>query len=86
MSYKTEVFADGSWCGNGLVFATEAEAVEYGKELLSRWMVPTDSRAVQCGEVITHRFDMESYRVIRLADEMDAENWKGDSDGTVGID
>jgi hypothetical protein len=83
MNYKTEVFADGSWCGNALVFATEAEAVEHGKELLSRWMVPTDSRAVPTDAPVTYVFDFKTYRAEPLPN---FENWKGDSDGTVGVD
>jgi hypothetical protein len=62
MSYKTEVYADNSWSTNNLRFATEQEAVEYGKELLSRWYVPTDSRATPCDDPVNYRFNMDTYK------------------------
>lgn len=46
-SYKTEVCCQGSWCCNSLRFATKAEAEAAGRELLTRWTVPTDSRATE---------------------------------------
>jgi hypothetical protein len=61
-SYKTEVYVDRKWCGNNLRFATEVEAVEYGKELLSRWYVPTDSRAVTSDDKVNYRFNFETYK------------------------
>jgi hypothetical protein len=61
-SYKTEVFVDKSWSSNGLRFATEAEAVEYGKELLSRWFAPTDLRAVVSEDKVNYRFNFDSYK------------------------
>ena len=66
MNYKTEVFVDNQWCGNALRFATEAEAVEYGKELLSRWFVPSDSRAVQTEDPVNYVFNFDEYRAIPL--------------------
>ena len=61
MSYKTEVFVDSNWCSNGLRFATEAEATEYGKELLSRWFAPSDSRAAPSDDPVSHQFDFNKY-------------------------
>jgi hypothetical protein len=53
-SWNPEVFAEGHWTGNGLRFATEAEAARWGRMLLLRWYVPTDSRAAACDEEPTH--------------------------------
>jgi hypothetical protein len=61
MSYKTEVFVDRQWSTNALRFATEKEAVDYGHELLSRWMAPTDSRATACEDPVNYRFNTEKW-------------------------
>ena len=57
MGWKTEVLSEGSWAGNSLVFATEQEAKDYGKELLSRWFVPEKSRAIQTSFPVSYTFD-----------------------------
>lgn len=46
-SWKPEVIADssGQWAGNGLRFATKEEAEANAKDLMSRWMLVTDTRA-----------------------------------------
>lgn len=55
-SWKCEVLADGSWCSNDLRFATKEEAEAYGRNLLSRWMAPTASRAVPCDREVNYYF------------------------------
>jgi hypothetical protein len=55
MSWKPEVFTEGAWYGNSLRFATKEEAEIYGRDLLNRWLVPTDSRAVPSDDPVTHR-------------------------------
>ncbi len=62
MSYKAEMLAEGSWCSNGCAYATREEAEAAGKELMSRWMVPTDSRAVESDQPVNYRFNFETYR------------------------
>jgi hypothetical protein len=52
-SYKTEVLVEGSWASNALRFATEAEMA--GRELLSRWLVPSDYRAAPSEDPINAR-------------------------------
>ena len=42
-----EVCVEGKWASNACVYATKEEAEAAGRELLSRWFVPTDSRAVE---------------------------------------
>ena len=66
MSYKTEVKVDGSWSSNAVRFATEAEAVEAGKELLSRWFAPSDSRSAASEDPVNYKFDFQSWRPVRL--------------------
>jgi len=46
--YKVEVIADdsGKFCGNALRFDTVTEAVEYGKDLASRWTLVSRVRVV----------------------------------------
>jgi hypothetical protein len=60
-SWKTEVCTmyqgQDTWDSNALRFATKKEAEKYGDELLSRWMVPIASRAVESDDPITHIFD-----------------------------
>ena len=66
MSWKAEVCADGSWSSNALRFATKEEAEKSGRELLSRWMVPTDSRAAESDDPVNYKF--EDGRNVRLED------------------
>ncbi len=44
--WKTDVIADdgGKWETNGLCFATEEEALEYGRDLSMRWTAVRDFR------------------------------------------
>lgn len=62
MNWKMEVFVDGSWSSNSCVYATKAEAVAAGVELLSRWFVPSNSRAVESSDPVNYRFNFETYR------------------------
>jgi hypothetical protein len=55
MSYKPEVLVEGEWAPNGLAFATREEAELYGRDLLARWFVPVDSRAVESDETVNYR-------------------------------
>lgn len=54
MSYKPEVFVQGSWSGNALRFATEQEAKQYAYDLMSRWMLVEDIRAVPSDEPVNY--------------------------------
>lgn len=62
MSYKTEVLAENQWCSNSLRFATQKEAEAAGNELLSRWFVPTASRATETADPVNYRFNFDTYR------------------------
>ena len=58
MSWKAEVIADssGKWVGNGLRFATQAEAEAYARDLTWRWMSVRETRTVEVDEPVTHVF------------------------------
>ena len=58
-SFKTEVIADstGTWAGNGLRFATEAEAQDYVKDLEWRWTSVRDTRVVPSDDAVSHVWD-----------------------------
>lgn len=62
-SWKPEVFVEGKWAGNGLRFATKDEAERSGRELLSRWFVPTDSRATESSDYPNYRLTDEDRNV-----------------------
>ena len=56
MSYAPQVVADGSdWSGNGLRFATEAEAQEWVRGLSVRWTLVRDTRVVESSDPVNHR-------------------------------
>ncbi len=56
MSWKPEVMVSGKWAGNALVFATREEAEQNASDLLMRWFVPTDSRAVESSDPVNYSY------------------------------
>ena len=67
-SWKMEVEVDGKWASNACVHATKEEAEAAGVELLGRWFVPVDSRAVPntTGKPVNYKFDFETGRPVML--------------------
>jgi hypothetical protein len=47
MPWKPEVFVEGQWSQNQLVFATREEAERNAHDLFMRWTSCSDSRAVE---------------------------------------
>jgi hypothetical protein len=47
--FKVEVIADnsGKWCSNALTFQDIAMAVDYAKNLMSRWTLVSDWRVIE---------------------------------------
>jgi hypothetical protein len=47
--YKVEVIADesGKWCGNGLRFNTNEQAITYAKNLAARWLAVREWRVIE---------------------------------------
>jgi hypothetical protein len=68
MSWKPQVLVDGEWSGNALVFETKEEAERWGRDLLMRWIIPTDSRAVESTETPNYRCDVETGATVRIAE------------------
>ena len=66
MSYKVEVLVGNDWSTNAVRFETELEATAAGQELLSRWMVPTDSRPAPSPDPVNYKFDFKAFRPVRL--------------------
>ena len=56
MSWKPEVFVEGKWSQNGLVFETEKEAADNARDLMGRWIMVCDSRAVLSDETPNYRW------------------------------
>lgn len=56
MSWKPEVLVQGKWSRNGLVFETEAEARDNARDLMMRWFLVDDSRAVEVDETVNYRY------------------------------
>lgn len=54
-SWAPEVLVDGKWSSNNLRFATKVEAERWARDLLNRWFVPTDSRAVESTDAVSHK-------------------------------
>jgi hypothetical protein len=56
VSYAAEVIADssGKFCGNGLRFATEAEAESYVADLAWRWTLVTETRVVESADPVNY--------------------------------
>jgi hypothetical protein len=55
VSYKPEVLVQGQWSQNNLAFATYEEAEQSAKDLYSRWMLVTDSRAVESDQPVNYK-------------------------------
>ena len=66
MSWKAEVLTDdGAWSSNALRFATKEEALDSGRELLSRWLVPIDNRATESSDAVNYKFENgENIRLV----------------------
>lgn len=56
MSWAPEVVADssGEFCGNSLRFATKEEAEANAHDLMMRWMLVTDTRAVESSDPVNY--------------------------------
>jgi hypothetical protein len=50
MPFKPEVFVQGQWSRNQLVFATREEAEANARDLFMRWTQCSDSRAVEVSD------------------------------------
>ena len=55
-NWKPEVKVSGTWERNGLVFATKDEAEESARDLMWRWWLVTDWRAVESDEPVNYTY------------------------------
>jgi hypothetical protein len=67
MSWKPEVYVkpDG-WVRNGLVFATKEEVEANANDLLDRWLLVLDCRAVEVPDAefpVNHKWDIEKHEL-----------------------
>lgn len=69
MAWKAEVIADssGKWAGNALVFATEAEAAAYGRDLEMRWFAVRQVRTVETDAAVSHTFGLDTRLLKEVA-------------------
>lgn len=51
-SWKPEVFVDGQWSQNNCAFATKEEAEASAFDIMQRWMLVTDYRAVESDQPV----------------------------------
>lgn len=56
MSWKPEVFVEGKWSRNGLVFATKEEALASARDLQWRWLLVEGVRATEVDEPVNYRW------------------------------
>lgn len=70
MSWKAEVQMrlGGNWSTNAVRFETEKEAEAAGRELLSRWLAPIDSRATKSEDPVNYKFNFETNQSERLGE------------------
>jgi hypothetical protein len=76
MSWIAEVIADssGKWAGNGLTFATEAEATFYVDDLADRWTSVRQQRVVEVDKPVTHYWDGMDMRARPIAEKPKADS------------
>jgi hypothetical protein len=55
MSWKPEVKVEGEWSRNGLAFATEDEAKRSAFDLMGRWFLVEDYRAVHSNQPVNYK-------------------------------
>lgn len=55
MAYKPEVKVQGEWAGNSCVFETEEEAKAAARDIERRWILVTDTRAVETDAPVNYK-------------------------------
>jgi hypothetical protein len=65
-SYAPEVIADntGKWCGNGLRFATEQEALDNVRDLEMRWFSVRETRVVESDDPVNYTYHDRQLRAV----------------------
>lgn len=65
MNYKPQVFVQGQWAGNALVFATQEEAIANARDLMGRWMLVEDYRAIESADEVNYRWQDGKLQAVR---------------------
>ena len=60
MAFKYGMIVDGKAGFNSVAFATEEEANDAGRELMSRWFVPTGWEVVETDDAVNYTFDWDN--------------------------
>ncbi len=66
MNYKPQVFVQGAWAGNSLVFATREEAQSNADHLMSRWMLVEKTRVIESAEPVNYHWNADTCALTRL--------------------
>ena len=56
MNWRPMVFVEGSWAGNGLVFASKEEAEANARDLMGRWMLVDNYKAQETEAPVNYRW------------------------------
>jgi len=67
ITYKPEVRVNGSFHSNSLVFATREEAEQSARELMGRWLLVTDYRAVESTDPVNYALVDGDLRAVEVA-------------------
>lgn len=73
-SWKAEVRDGGKWISNGLRFATEQEAKDWGYNLLLRWLGVQDHRATPSSDAPNYIYTNRKLEVILDLGPNDSED------------
>lgn len=70
-NWKPEVQTgnDKNWYGNALVFATQKEAEYSARDLMNRWLLVVDYRAVESDDPVNYRIDWDSMEMVAVSNE-----------------
>ena len=60
MAYKYGMIVEGKASFNSVVLATKEEADDAGRELMSRWFVPTGWEIKKTDEPVNYTFDWDN--------------------------
>jgi hypothetical protein len=66
MSYRPMVYVQGEWAGNGLRFATEAEALASAQNLMARWFLVDDVRVDASEDEVNYAWEDGLKEVINV--------------------
>lgn len=70
-NWKPEVQTgnDKNWYGNALVFATRKEAEYSARDLMGRWLLVVDYRAVESDDPVNYRICWDSMEMVAVKNE-----------------